>query len=264
MRPGIVGLAGGFSSWTNPVAMFPVGSYVISVLGLGVTLRRTLSAAVALFISISMFFIPSIFGYSTGLEWKIQYLDKQGADISNLFSGQAVLEVAASFFAFSIVSPLNFVMPTYTFSDISGYFANPLRGIVFAWWILIYIHSVIYILRDGTKRILFTSLFLPIVCLVIFYVYFQPNEAMLYTPLTLVPIFLIVGLGSNDSRVSTVLFAIFIGLLALTNVKPLYETSVVLSPRSSKELSALRQAGLGSEACRETAARPVPGATRKH
>jgi hypothetical protein len=228
--PGRVGLLTGIVGWTNPIAMFPVGTYSLFMLGTRPSLRTLRRVITACIVGLLVYSLPSISGYTKGFQGKLDWLHGKGADISNLVDLNGILNTLAAFFSFAVVSPYQFVLHCYMASDLSGYFTNILRFMALSIWVIIGVFTLYSIFRNKYERaLLCSSLILSLLSVIIFYIYFGNTLfSVIYSPLFVVGLFLLIGIAAGDSKGAMPLLVLFLVLLALTNVPPLYKTSARL------------------------------------
>ena len=129
------------------------------------------------------------------------------------------------FFIFAVVSPFKTVLASYSATDIRGYFESVTRLAGFAVWIFVLGYTLVAIFRRRDREIqISAALLCSLLPMVLFYVYLNPAEGMIYTPFSLVVLFLIVGAAANASKWAPAVLLTLLILLGATNVLPIYRT----------------------------------------
>ena len=146
------------------------------------------------------------------------------ASLNNLLDVEKYAMVVTGFLLYSVVSPLTSLTKVVTLNDITGYFSDPLT--------LVTLIAYISIVVMASGRAIWESdrLALPIIAwtgvMLLFFVYFNPAEALLYSSQILFPLILLAARGlvvlSLPENYKAGLVACFAILLALNNIPVLY------------------------------------------
>ena len=227
--PGLVGCFGGVAGWTNPVAMYPLATYAFIILGKKFCKNTARVVAVTIVAAMAVFLVPWLIGYTDGPSDQAKYMEKIGASVYNLSELRSFANMFVGAFTFAVITPLDVVLPYYIAADVAGYFTNWVRMAAFVIWISILLVISSKLLTPSEHRATIIGLIGAMASVIIFYVYSSAQEFMLYTPLLLIPLFMLVGIGVRSSRWVRSLLVLFLVLQALINVAPLYKTSAIVS-----------------------------------
>ena len=131
----------------------------------------------------------------------------------------------------SISSCLRWSPPTklfskfYSASDIRGYFESVTRFAGFALWIGVFGYALVATFGRRNRELLIAAALLgSLLPLIVFYVYLEPEEGMIFTPFSLVVLFLMVGAAARASKGAPAVLLTLIILLGAINVLPIYRT----------------------------------------
>jgi hypothetical protein len=239
-----IGLLGGITGWTNPMAMFPLVAYGLLILSGTPRARSFGVVALVVLLALAVYWLPSIVGYSSGLDWKLHYFQRRKADFHHLADWRAVLSMFLDFFVFAAVSPYKTIIPNYAAADIKGYFASIVRFAGFAYWVFVLGYALVATLRrcDQAMRIS-VALLCSLLPLIIFYVYLAPKEGMIFSPFSLVVLFLIVGVGANAFKRARLVMLTLAVLLAAINVRPIYRDDANQAARQVRDAGPLEADG---------------------
>lgn len=148
----------------------------------------------------------SILDYSSG------YANKW-ASVYNLFDIRKTSLVVVSFFLFSVVSPFTSLAQGVTLNGLVEYIYNPLASVTLFYYVS---GSVVAIWKAvGTSDKLAMPILIWIVCMLVFYVYFNPKEAFLYSSQILFPMFVLIARGVALLRFSDGRILSFMSVLVL-------------------------------------------------
>lgn len=188
----ILGIASGAGALVNP----PLGLLLFSVYGLclrGLTWRQSLGrCAGATFVSLLVYLGANFLLF--GLEYieKSQKLASKWATIGNFMEPANWLNVGVSFFVYAVISPLEELERSIGLKDFSGYFASPVKTVMFLFYIAYLGFAFLRLARRGVDRLV-VSAAVWLAVLSVFHVYFNPREALLYSCQALGPFVLILG-----------------------------------------------------------------------
>jgi len=221
-RPLVVGLSSGIAGWTNPVAMFPLATYVSMLLSTRPSLQKFGQSLAACMTAVIVGVAPLVFAM-----WFYPHFlkNKTKGIASPKFDYGAISNALADFFFFAIVSPFDTVRHYYVALDVSGYISSPLRLIALTTWITVFVYAVLKALRSKEDLVwMLAVVILPIALLVSFYTWINPQEVMLYTTFGLIPLFLLIGKFAQDSKLVRPALIVLLAVLGLANIAPLYRT----------------------------------------
>ena len=188
----ILGIAAGIGSLLNPplgLLLFPV--YVLCRLHANtrqwtwLTLWATLAT---LFIFLGTNF--TLFGWEY-IEHSRKF-STRWASLSNYLDASHWMNLSISFFVFSVISPLEELERSIGIKDVMGYFRDRLITALFLLF-CIYLGYVVIVIRHQIKERLFMAAVAWLFALSLFYVYFNPGEALLYSCQALAPLILIMA-----------------------------------------------------------------------
>jgi hypothetical protein len=220
-----VGLFGGVTGWTNPIAMFPLIAYGLLMLGTRPTISALRAVGIVALMAVAIYWLPSVVGYTTGIEWKLHYFYRRRATVQNLADWYAILSMVVDFFVFAVVSPYKTVLQIYSASDIRGYFESVTRFAGFALWIGVFGYALVATFgRRNRESLIAAALLGSLLPLIVFYVYLEPEEGMIFTPFSLVVLFLMVGAAARASKGAPAVLLTLMILLGAINVLPIYRT----------------------------------------
>jgi len=121
---------------------------------------------------------------------------QQNASLSNFLRIYNYLNVIFSFILYAVVSPQGTVKDVIGVPDVKNYFTSPLRlGLI-----LTYLSFLAVSLKNAFtgRHALIAGLLAWMLCMILFYVYFNPGEAMLYSSQTLLPLLLTMGVAFEN------------------------------------------------------------------
>ena len=196
-RAVLLGVVSGMGALLNPplgLMLFPV--YVLC--SRGDSCRQSLilclwATLATLFIYMGTNFI--LFGFDY-----IEHSRKvagRWASFSNYFSFQNWLNVWISFFLYSVISPLKGLERSIGLEDMAGYFRSPFTAAVFLLFVFYLGYAVVSIIRRACD-ILISAAAAWLAAAYLFYIYFNPGEAFLYSCQVLVPYVLILARVFQD------------------------------------------------------------------
>jgi hypothetical protein len=195
----ILGFASGVGALLNP----PLGLLIFSVYllcirkftvhdSLRLSLWATLAALLVYLVTNALLF---------GFEYieNSRKLASKWASFSNYFHSSNWLNVGASFFLYSVISPLEELERSIGLKHMSGYFHSPVRALLFLGLVFYLGYAFYQLMRRGTDEIiLIAAVWLTVFS--VFHVYFNPREALLYSCQALAPFMLILARVFADIR----------------------------------------------------------------
>lgn len=227
LSAGVVGAAVG---WAN----LPAVAFVLLYTGFAWStfdgdLRRKCILLLVLPIAVAalLALVPSVYADAgKGFAWQREYVERY-ASLWNFVTPGILLQYLSSFWVFSFVSPLETVRSIYSTSDFTVLAGSPLKLVA---WI-----AVIGTLAFGTGRALWrretrfpaAAALLTAAGLFMFYLYFNPLEAVLYSSQWTLALFFAAALGYAGLRFSFGIFAVLFALLFTVN------GSLLSDPRSA-------------------------------
>jgi hypothetical protein len=191
-RTVILGIVAGIGSLLNPplgLLLFPV--YVLCSAHDNMRRRMLLSFSATLatlFIFLGTNFM--LFGWDY-IEHSRKF-STRWASLSNYLDPSYWINVGVSFFIFSVLSPMEELERSIGFKDVMGYFRNPAKTILFLLF-CVYLGYMGVIIKRQIKELLVVAPVVWLLALSLFYVYFNPGEALLYSCQALAPYMLIIA-----------------------------------------------------------------------
>jgi hypothetical protein len=191
-RAVILGITAGLGSLLNPplgLLLFPV--YVLCSIHANMRQRMWLAlwaTLATLFIFLATNF--TLFGWDY-IEHSRKF-SARWASLSNYLDASHWMNLSISFFVFSVISPLDELERSIGIEDVLGYFRNPIITAFFLFF-CIFLGYVAVAIRQQIKELLFMAAVAWLAALSLFYVYFNPGEALLYSCQALAPLILIMA-----------------------------------------------------------------------
>lgn len=220
----LAGVVGAVPGWAN----LPAVAFVLVYAGFawanvaGNLIRKYLSvvalpALVAVFVALLPVFYADA---AEGFAWQKQYVERY-ASLSNFLSPGVVANYVLSFLVFSFVSPDDAIRSAYIADDLGTIAASPLR--------LASLLAVASLLGWGLWRALRNMQTRPVAvsalgagaAFFLFYLYFNPVEAVLYSSQWILILFFAAALGFATFRPAALMFAGLAVLLVTVNAPPL-------------------------------------------
>ncbi|WP_147417596.1 hypothetical protein [Sphingomonas cavernae] len=166
--------------------------------------------------------LPAIvFDPVSGLLWQEQYLQRYAA-LSNFTDPRILQDYLASFFLFAFVAPIEHVQCRYVAADAAALFADPMRAAALVGSYAIYLTGIVRGLAGAQRPLVLASLGCVAV-LFVFYLFFNPDEALLYSsqwtlalPIAAAPGLVAGGRGSAA-------IAVALALSLAVNLAPLHD-----------------------------------------
>lgn len=124
---------------------------------------------------------PAIAAEGTaGTNWHSDYLGRY-SNPANFTDGATLANYLASVFVFSFVAPLEYLQCRYVSSELVGLISRPAALAGYLATVSIVIYGIARALRGSRQREAF-GLLAAVASILIFYLYFNPDEALLYSP----------------------------------------------------------------------------------
>ncbi|WP_026621210.1 hypothetical protein M728_004943 (plasmid) [Ensifer sp. WSM1721] len=183
--------------------------------------------ALPLAIATALSLLPMIYTDSAeSFAWQRNYLDKL-ASFANFVSPDVLSDFLLNFWVFAFVSPLDMVQYRYTSQAAIVLGNSELRLTGYFMIALALCFGILSALRDPRFRSITLSAVAAVGSLFVFYLYFNPAEAMLYSSQWIFLLFAAAAPGYVGRWFSRPLFAACFVILALINFPPL------MDPRSN-------------------------------
>lgn len=218
------GLAAALPAFANAPALAFVPVYAAFAMPymrsrpLGQKLLQLVLPAV-LAVGISM--VPALVAEGiAGAYWQADYLGRF-ASWSNFTDRGILVDFAASFLAFSWVGPLDWLQCRFLANDLLRLAAQPLRLATLTLTLGVLGAGLVRALR-GPMRLVSLAKLMAAVLLALFYLFFNPEEALLYSPQWILAVVLAAAPGIAGSRVLVTATAIAAGLMLAVNTAPLH------------------------------------------
>jgi len=153
------------------------------------------------------------------------------ASITNFLSARNYANVFLNFLLFAFISPVDYLPDTLSWQDGIGYFSTYLGIILFVFWGSWLLYSAYYLVISQKIDKIDMALIAWVGVMMLFYVYFNPNEACLYASQTVLPILLICSKIFDNSLKSSksklYILVIFCLLLAINNGIAIYNGALL-------------------------------------
>jgi hypothetical protein len=160
-------------------------------------------------------FLGFIFSYS-----------ERWATLSHFLQIENIGNVLVNFFYFAVISPVDSLPKTLHWQDGAGYFSTILRVVLVVSWTVWLVYVIYYLMKTRAVSMLNKAVSVWIVAMAAFYVYFNPNEATLYSSQTILPMLLICAelfeSLSLRRQFRWAILAVFCVLLAINNGAAFY------------------------------------------
>ncbi len=139
------------------------------------------------------------------------------SSLGNLFAPAIVARVVAALSCFAVVGPFSTPGDVATLADFRGYLHSPWRLLGFVAWLALAALVVRHLCRE--RDALSRGLALLLAALMLFYVYFNPSEAMLYASQTIFPWTLLLARALRGGRRGPALVSVaLIGIVVIANL----------------------------------------------
>lgn len=220
----LAGVIGAFPGWAN----LPAVAFVVFYSGFAwphasgkIWWKLLVVVALPAVLAVLLSGLPSAYADSgQGFEWQKEYIERY-ASLSNFTTWTTLSEYLASFGVFSFVSPVETVK--------SGYVLDDLRGLIQSWPKLVCWLAIACTLAYGIGRALWAqptrliaaSALAVTAGLFVFYLYFNPVEAVLYSSQWILALFFAAAVGYAGLRYSGWLFLAVFALSMIVNAPPL-------------------------------------------
>jgi len=130
---------------------------------------------------------------AAGAAWHVQYLSRY-ARLSNFADPGTLLNFAASAFVFAFVAPFEYLQCRFVAADIGAMIASPLRVVTFLALAPLLILGTARALRSANRPVT-GGLLASAAAILLFYLFFNPDEALLYSPQWTLALFLAAASG---------------------------------------------------------------------
>lgn len=117
---------------------------------------------------------------AAGARWHSDYFLRY-ADIANLSDPRRLADFLVSVFVFAFVAPREFIQCRFILSDLAGFISNPTRLVAALLILSMLVSGIARSLRSSRRRETL-GLLTAILMLIAFYLVFNPDEALLYSP----------------------------------------------------------------------------------
>ena len=223
----VLSLIAAFASLYNPVLLSLIAIHLF-ILFFQTDKKNWLVAVVSNFImAFSIYFLSNFVIY--GMDF-ITFADSYAsryASIKNFLNHEKVLGVLSDFYYFSILSPHSCLTARLGLSDWHSYVDFPLKLFFIILFTIFLIYTIYTIFKkDNEYRTFLIAILVWMVLLTMFYIYFNPKEAMLYSTQTLFPMIILLSQSFERIKIKPmykyILFSIFISFTAYTNFLTYY------------------------------------------
>ncbi|WP_338424611.1 hypothetical protein [Sphingopyxis kveilinensis] len=171
-------------------------------------------------LAISLSILPALVAEGAqGSHWQVNYLNRY-ANWTNFTDPKILADYAVSVLIFSWVGPLDWLQCRYLLSDLVTLMAHPLRFIALLATITVLVGGLYRAFSSAMRGVSIATLCVASV-LALFYLYFNPDEALLYSPQWILALVLAAAPGIADSRAHVAAAAVATSLLLAVNVGPL-------------------------------------------
>jgi len=117
---------------------------------------------------------------AAGARWHSDYFLRY-ADIANFLDPRRLADFLVSVFIFAFVAPREFIQCRFILSDLAGFVSNPARLVAALLILSLLVNGIAQSLRSVRRRETL-GLLTAVLMLIAFYLAFNPDEALLYSP----------------------------------------------------------------------------------
>lgn len=218
------GAAAAFPALANAPAaafVFIYFAFVMRALRTRSRSEKMLQLCVPVVVAILISILPALAAEGAqGSHWQLDYLNRY-ANWANFTDGRILADYAAGVLIFSWVGPLDWLQCRYLLSDLGGLGAHPLR--LAAWLATIAVlGGGLYRACAGPMRLVSVAALTSASVLALFYLYFNPDEALLYSPQWIIAIVLAAAPGIAGSKAYVAATAVATSLMLAANIGPLH------------------------------------------
>jgi hypothetical protein len=168
-----------------------------------------------------IFLSVNYFIYGPGFLAYFQSYSSRWASLTNFLHVNNYATVFANFFLFAVVSPGGYLPAVLGPQDVAGYFSSFFRTLLICMWVGGLIYAIVITARAKVDKWLYVGLYAWILVMTLFYVYFNPKEALLYSSQTLFPLLFLFTQGfdlrSKFAKFQLLWLIIFCILLIINN-----------------------------------------------
>ncbi|MFL0357231.1 hypothetical protein ACI5KX_12225 [Erythrobacter sp. GH1-10] len=122
-----------------------------------------------------------------GTSWHNDYLGRY-SDLANFTDAATIKDYLASAFVFSFVAPLDYLQCRYVASELAGMISRPFALMAYLTTVSLVATGIFRALK-GSRRPEALGLLGAVASILLFYLYFNPDEALLYSPQWLAALF---------------------------------------------------------------------------
>lgn len=152
--------------------------------------KTVLASSTNIVITILTFIISNIILFGKKFYLFFFYYGKKYCSLANFINLKSIINVSGIFLLFSVISPFHrFSGSTYFIEDVWGYFHSITSIILLLVYVLFLCIVANYMIRN--RNIILDSFFFWIIMMIVFHIYFNPWEAILYSSQVLFPLILI-------------------------------------------------------------------------
>lgn len=155
---------------------------------------------------------------AAGATWHRDYLERY-ASPENLMSATTLGNFIASVVVFAFVAPLEFVQCRFVIAQLLDVASRPLALAAYLGTVSWVVIGIAASLTSPRRREVF-GLLAAVACVLVFYLYFNPDEALLYSPQWLLPLFFAASPGFGRGALWPGVSAI---LCLAVNLPPLHD-----------------------------------------
>jgi len=179
---------------------------------------------VTLLVALVVCGVPYLYVHGMGYVEFVSDYTNQWASLNNLLEVDKYAMVGAGFLLYSVVTPLTSLTKVVTLDELAGYLSDPLALVTLVAYVAFVILASGRAIRESDRLVIPVLAWTGVMLL--FFIYFNPGEALLYSSQILFPLVLLAARGlavtSLSDRFKTGLIAGFAFLLALNNIPVLY------------------------------------------
>ncbi|MCJ8159873.1 hypothetical protein [Sphingomonas sp. LaA6.9] len=161
-----------------------------------------------------------IFDPVAGLAWQELYLQRY-ASASNFTDPRIIGDYLASFFLFAFVAPLDHVQCRYVVADVVALLRDPMRASALLGIGGVCVTGIVRGLTGGTRGVVLAALG-SVAALFIFYLFFNPDEALLYSSQWTLALMIAAAPGLGSGVRSAAALVVALALSLSVNIAPLH------------------------------------------
>lgn len=223
----LLSLIAAFASLYNPVLLSLIVIHLLMLFLQNGKIFWVKAAVSNIFLAFSIYFLSNFVIYGMDFITFVDGYSSRYASLTNFLNHEKVLSVLSDFYYFSILSPHSCLTARLGLSDWHSYIHFPLK-LCFIILLTIFMIYTIYTIfkKNNENRTFLVAILVWMVILTMFYIYFNPNEAMLYSSQVLFPMVILFSQSFERIKIKSMYKYLLLGILfsfmAYTNILTYY------------------------------------------